>query len=512
MTQPTFLGIDVGTSSIKVITVGPAGQLLASASSPMTVSVPRPGWSEQDPEDWWNGTCLAIRSVLADIASPAVIGVGLSGQMHSLVALDEANRVIRPAILWNDVRTSAEAAFIRETVGNESLRRLTGNPALEGFTATKLLWMRENEPWLFDRLAHVLLAKDYIRFRLTGEIAIDPSDASGTLLFNVVDGSWSNEMCSLLGIDPGLLPPIVGSSEIAGTITSAAAAGTGLEKGIPVVGGGADNACAATGAGVVSPGDALVTVGTSGAVVAPINTPVTDPEMRIHSMCHAVPNTWYLMGVVLSAGAALDWWRRTSGGADFDDLVEETATVPPGSAGVTFLPYLTGERTPHADANARGVFFGIHGGVERAHMTRAVMEGVSFALKDSLTLMSALDVNPSEAVAVGGGASSPRWLQMLSDVLNLPLRTVGPSEGAPLGAAMLAAVGTGAFANVVEAGGAWLTDLALVEPIADVPGVPSAQDAYAVAYERYRALYPALRDTFAADAGAAGAIGARPQR
>ena len=309
-----FLGIDTGTSSIKAISVSPEGRLLASADSPITVSGPRPGWSEQNPEDWWNGTCSAVQTVLASIESPVVLGVGLSGQMHSLVALDRANRGIRPAILWNDVRTSAEAAFIRDTGGNQTLRRLTGNPALEGFTATKLLWMRENEPEQFDRLVHVLLAKDYIRFRLTGTFSTEPSDASGTLLFNVVDGSWSSEMCSLLGIDAGLLPQIGGSSEIAGSITSAAAAETGLAVGVPVVGGGADNACAATGAGVVSPGDTLVTVGTSGAVVSPVQTPVTDPEMRIHSMRHAVPNTWYLMGVVLSAGAALDWWRRTSGG------------------------------------------------------------------------------------------------------------------------------------------------------------------------------------------------------
>jgi xylulokinase len=356
--------------------------------------------------------------------------------------------------------------------------------------------MRENEPEQFDRLVHVLLAKDYIRFRLTGTISTEPSDASGTLLFDVADGSWSSEMCSSLGIDAGILPPIGGSSEIAGTITSAAAAETGLAVGIPVVGGGADNACAATGAGVMSPGDTLVTVGTSGAIVSPVQTLVTDPEMRIHSMRHVVPNTWYLMGVVLSAGAALDWWRRTSGGANFDDLIEEAARVQPGSAGVTFLPYLTGERTPHADANARGVFFGMHGGVERAHMTRAVMEGVSFALKDSLSLISALDVNSSGAVAVGGGAGSPTWLQMLSDVLELPIRTVGPSEGAPLGAAMLAAVGTGAFTGAVEAGGTWLTDLDSVEPVGSAPGAPGVQDAYAVAYERYRALYPALRDTF----------------
>ena len=495
MAQPIFLGIDVGTSSIKVVSVDPAGRLLASASSPMTVSVPRPGWSEQNPEDWWTGTCLAVRKVLADIDSPQVIGVGLSGQMHSLVALDKSDQVLRPAILWNDVRTGKEAAHVRETVGNESLRRLTGNPALEGFTATKLLWMRDNEPELYDRLAHMLLAKDYINFRLTGELATDPSDASGTLLYAVAEGSWSNEMCSLLDIDPGILPSIVGSSEITGSITSAAAADTGLPEGVPVVGGGADNACAATGAGVVSPGDALITVGTSGAVVAPTDRPVTDPEMRIHSMRHAVPNTWYLMGVVLSAGAALDWWRRTSGGDGFDELVADAAAVAPGAGGVTFLPYLTGERTPHADANARGVFFGMHGGVERAHMTRAVLEGVSFALKDSLSLMAALGVNPTEAVAVGGGASSPVWLQMLSDVLDLPLRTVGPSDGAPLGAAMLAAVGKGEYASAVEVGAEWLTDLDSVEPIANAPAV---RDSYAAAYERFRALYPALKDSFAA--------------
>jgi xylulokinase len=260
---------------------------------------------------------------------------------------------------------------------------------------------------------------------------------------------------------------------------------------VPVVGGGADNACAATGAGVVSSGDALVSVGTSGTVVAPIDSVVTDPEMRIHLMSHTVPNTWYLMGVVLSAGAALDWWRRASGNATFDDLTAEAATVSPGSSGVTFLPYLTGERTPHADANARGAFSGMHGGVERGHMTRAVMEGVSFALKDSFELITALGVNPNDAVAVGGGAGSPVWLQMLGDVFDLPLRTIGPSEGAPLGAAMLAAVGAGAFGDVGEAGREWLTDLSSVEPDA------AKRIAYDEAYGRYGSLYPALKDVFA---------------
>lgn len=491
MTQPAFIGIDVGTSSIKVIAVDPGGELIATASSPMTVAVPQPGWSEQNPQDWWSGTCSAIRSVLADIDSPQILGVGLSGQMHSLIAIDRSSEVIRPAILWNDVRTSAEAAFIREKIGNEALRRLTGNPSLEGFTATKILWMRANEPDLFDRISSLMLAKDYIRFRLTGELAVEPSDASGTLLFNVFNSTWSEEMCASLGIDKSLLPPIVGSSEIAGSITNIAATETGLAVGVPVVGGGADNACGAVGAGVVSAGDGLVSVGTSGTVVVPIDSPASDPEMRIHSMRHAVPDMWYLMGVVLSAGAALDWWRRSSGEASFNDLVEEASTVGAGSDGVTFLPYLTGERTPHADANARGVFFGMHGGTKRAHMTRAVMEGVSFALKDSVELMADLDARPSAAVAVGGGASSLEWLQMLSDVLNLPLRTVGPSEGAPLGAAMLAAVGAGEFPSVVEAGKEWLTGLVSVEPN------DSVKTAYGDAYGRYRALYPALKNMFA---------------
>jgi len=491
MTQAAFIGIDVGTSSIKVIAVDPSGKLLAVGSSPMTVDVQQPGWSEQNPEDWWTGTCSAIRQVLGSIDSPDVLGVGLSGQMHSLVPLDSSLEVVRPAILWNDVRSSAEAAFVRESVGNDSLRRLTGNPSLEGFTVTKLLWMMNNEPDLFDRTDHMLLAKDFIRFRLTGELGGDPSDASATLLFDIVGSKWSDEMCSLLDVEPAILSPIVESAQIAGSVTQAASSETGLKQGVPVVGGGADNACAAVGAGVVSAGDVLFSVGTSGTVVAPTISPVTDPGMRIHSMRHAVPDTWYLMGVVLSAGAALDWWRRSSGDSGFDALVAEAATTEAGAGGVTFLPYLTGERTPHADASARGVFFGMHGGTERAHMTRAVMEGVSFALRDSLELMNELGVNPAEAVAVGGGASSVTWLQMLSDIVDLPLRTVGPSEGAPLGAAMLAAVGAGEFGNVVDAGKAWLTDLSSVSPNGSVRG---ANDE---AYARYRELYPALKEMFA---------------
>ena len=491
MSQSAFIGIDVGTSSIKVIAVGPDGKLLASSSSPMTVDVKRPGWSEQSPEDWWRGTCSAIQSVLAVCDSPEILGIGLSGQMHSLVALDDAGQVIRPAILWNDVRSSAEAEYVRSVVGDQTLRRTVGNPALEGFTVTKLLWLKNNESGHYGRVSKILLAKDYVRYRLTGEMGIEPSDASGTLLFDVFENDWSDEVCSQLQIEKQVLPQIVGSDETVGYVTTSSAEQTGLKKGVPVVGGGADNACAATGSGAVSEGDVLFTIGTSGAVVAPISKPVTDPGMRIHSMRHTIPNTWYLMGVVLSAGAALDWWRRTSGAIQFDELVAEAATVEPGADGVTFLPYLTGERTPHADANARGVFFGMHGGTRCAHMTRAVMEGVSFALRDSLELMNKLHVVPGDAIAVGGGSTSPTWLQMLSDIVDLPLRTVGPAEGAPLGAAMLASVGTGHFASAKDAGGSWLYSESVVE------ANPKNRQTYDDAYARFRNLYPALQQMFA---------------
>ena len=494
MNQSAFIGIDVGTSSIKVIAVSPEGDLLASSSSPMAVEVQRPGWSEQTPEDWWRGTCSAIRSVLIECDNAEILGVALSGQMHSLVALDDSDRVIRPAILWNDVRSSAEAEYVRSVVGEQTLRRTVGNPSLEGFTVTKLLWLKNHEPDHYRRISRILLAKDYVRYRLTGEMGIEPSDASGTLLFDVFKNEWSEEICDLLGVDKRVLPRIVGSDEAVGHITSSAANETGLTKGVPVVGGGADNACAATGAGAVSEGDVLFTIGTSGAVVAPISRPVADPGMRIHSMRHAIPDTWYLMGVVLSAGAALDWWRRSSGTVQFDELVAEAAAVEPGAGGVTFLPYLTGERTPHADANARGVFFGMHGGTGRAHMTRAVMEGVSFAMRDSLELMNDLQVAPEDAIAVGGGATSPTWLQMLSDVVALPLRTVGPAEGAPLGAAMLASVGTGHFSSAKSAGDAWLHNESSVEPD------QRNRQAYDDAYSRYTDLYPALRQLFASSA------------
>lgn len=491
MAQEILIGIDVGTSSIKAVAVDPAGRLVSDASSPMKVAVERPGWSEQHPEDWWRGTCEVLREIIDSLDEPIVLGVGLSGQMHSLVALDETLTPVRPAILWNDVRNSEQVERVRNLVAADQLLALTGNPALEGFTATKLMWMRDNEPELFSKVRKFCLAKDYIRLLLTGELRVEPSDASGTLVFDVAGSKKSSEMFDLLDLGSELLPDLVGSSELAGIITPEASSQTGVPIGVPVVGGGADNACAAVGAGVTRQGTGLVSVGTSGTLVIPSDTAVADPGMSIHLMRNATPDNWYLMGVVLSAGAALNWWRTVSGESDFESLVADAAETEIGAGGVTFLPYLSGERTPHADANARGTFIGMNVGTTRGHMTRAVIEGVTFALKDSFDLMGTMGVVPDHATAVGGGANSEFWLQMMSDAFGLPLESVGPAEGAPLGAAMLAAVGADVFETVEDAASLWLTSEKRVEPDS------TATSLYAEEHSKYQELYADLKQTFA---------------
>ena len=490
-----YLGIDVGTTAVKALVVDERGAVVGEAESPLEVSVPKPGWAEQDPSGWWQGTVDAVRAACAAAGVRSVEAIGLSGQMHSSVLLDGSDTVLRPAILWNDVRTTAQCRFITETIGKTGLRRLVGNPALEGFTAPKLLWVRDEEPRLFDRARTVLLPKDYVRLLMTGEKATEPSDAAGTLLFDIRRGRWSDEMLAALHLDPAMLPSVLGSASATGRLSPAAAEALGLRSGTPIVGGGADNAAAAVGSGVVGQGAMQTSIGTSGAVVAPIGRPRVDPGMRIHSFNHAVPDTWYLMGVVLSAGAALAWFRRAQAGPEgtapaYDELIAEAAGTPPGADGLTFLPYLTGERTPHADSNARGVFAGLHAGHERGHMVRAVLEGVTFALRDSLELMRRLRVDAREAVAVGGGARSAAWRQMQADVLGVPVVTVGPSGGAPYGAAVLAATGSGGFTSVEEACRAWIRPLDRIEPD------PDAAESYGLAYERYRKLYPRLKRHF----------------
>ena len=495
-----YLGIDIGTTAVKALVVDEAGAVVGDAESPQELSVPQPGWAEQNPSDWWSGTIDAVRAACAQAGVSDVAAIGLSGQMHSSVLLDDSDDVLRPAILWNDVRTTAQCRYITDKVGDTGLRRMVGNPALEGFTSPKLLWVRDEEPRVFDQVRILLLPKDYIRLLMTGEKAMEPSDAAGTLLFDVVNSRWSEEMVNALELDASILPPVVGSASISGRLTSDAAGALGLRAGTPVVGGGADNAAASVGSGVVAESTMQTSIGTSGAVVAPIAQPRVDPGMRIHSFNHAVPNMWYLMGVVLSAGAALGWFRRVLSGADgvglsYEELIAEANDVPPGADGLTFLPYLTGERTPHADSNARGVFVGLHSGHERGHLVRAVLEGVTFALRDSLELMRDLGVDATESVAVGGGARSAIWRQIQADVLDVPVVTVGPSGGAPYGAAVLAAVASDNFDSVEEACRAWIRPLDRLEPRSEM------ENAYSHAYERYRSLYPRLKDHFAEFAG-----------
>jgi xylulokinase len=496
-----FLGVDVGTSGVKAILVAPSGDVAASVTTPLTLSTPRPGWAEQDPEAWWRAAVASIRHAVESAPGARVAGVGVSGQMHSSVFLDRAGEVIRPALLWCDGRTTAECREITERVGGEDrLRDLAANPALEGFTLPKVLWLRRHEPRAFARLATVLLAKDYVRYRLTGALATEPSDASATLMFDTARLRWSGEIMRAMELPTSLLPAVGGSAEVLGRVTAAAAGLTGLAEGTPVVGGGADNACGAAGVGVVAPGEAVASWGTSGTVLAPMARPHVDPGMRAHTFCHVVPGTWYLMGVVLSAGGAFAWHREqlarelaTAPNAHAR-LDEEAAAVAPGAEALTFLPYLQGERTPHRDASARGAFVGLTLAHTRAHMTRAVLEGVCFALRDSVSILRELGVAPAELLLTGGGARSAFLRRLQSEVYGLPVKTVNREEGPAYGAALLAAVGTGAFADLADAARATLERTRPERPS------PEAHGAYDRPYARFRALYPALRPVLAADA------------
>ena len=456
--KPALIGVDVGTTAVKAVAVDEMGRLLAEADVEQPISVPRPGWSEQHPEMWWSSTKSAVSALMGAVhrlpATVDVRAVGLSGQMHSSVFLDRSGAVIRPALLWNDVRTTEQCREMTTALGLNGLRRTVGNLALEGFTAPKLLWLRENEPASYDRIRTLLLAKDYIRYKLTGEFATEPSDAAGTLLFDVHRRRWSDEVLSTLDIPPDLLPTVVGSTEVSGAVTPSVALDLGLPPSTPVIGGGADNAAGAVGSGVVAPGRVQSSIGTSGALVTPVGRPRIDRQMRLHTFCHSVPDLWYLMGVVLSAGNSLRWLRDilTEGGqVSYDLLTKEAAAVSPGSDGLLFLPYLTGERTPHNDSNARGVFFGLHLGHTRAHLVRAVMEGVTFALRDSLELMRPMVETIPQVRAIGGGARSPLWRQMQADIFGTPVLSLGDATGPAYGAAIMAAVGIGMFDSIEQA-------------------------------------------------------------
>ncbi len=486
MAADLFLGLDIGTSSVKSILISIDGSPAAVASVPLSLDTPEPGWAEQDPEAWWAASRAAIRDVLAQRAATRVAAIGISGQMHSSVFLDKGGAVIRPALLWCDGRTTAECREIEARVGGETqLRDWVCNPALEGFTLPKVLWLRNQEPAAFKRLAIVLLAKDFVRLRLTGSVATEPSDASGTLMFDPARLRWSPEMLKAVELEASLLPTIGGSSEVLGRVTKDAAGLTGLMAGTPVVGGGADNACSAAGVGAITPGEAVSSWGTSGTVLAPTARPHVDPKLRAHTFCHVAPDVWYVIGVVLSAGGAFAWYRdqcaRELPEDHRDDLlVEEAATVSPGADGVTFLPYLQGERTPHRDASLRAAFTGLSLAHSRAHMTRAVLEGVCFALRDSLEILKELGLMPGHLLLTGGGAKSTFIRQLQADIFGLPVTTVNREEGGAYGAALLAAVGAGAFPDLKTAAQRTLTRQPLTPPN------PEIHSAYEPIYERFR--------------------------
>jgi xylulokinase len=469
----TLVGLDVGTSGVKALAVSESGEVLARAEVDYPLSMPRPGWSEQDPEDWWRAT----QQALDRLAARDVAGIGLSGQMHGLVVLDAAGEVVRPAILWNDQRTAAECEEIEARIGLERLIELTGNRALTGFTAPKLLWLRTHEPDAYARIARVMLPKDYVRLRLCGEHAIDAADASGTLLFDVARRRWSDEVLSALDIPREWLPDVLESPEVSG-LTS---------DGVPVAAGAGDQAAGALGVGVVEPGPVSVVLGTSGVVFAGLDAYRAEPRARVHVFCHAVPDAWHAMGVMLSAAGSLRWLRDTCApGAGFGDLVGEAESWEPGAEGLTFLPYLAGERTPHADPSARGAFTGLSVRHDRGALTRAVLEGVACGLRDCLDLVREVGAQPSVGRASGGGARSELWLRIVASALELPLERLAVEEGAAYGAALLGGVAGGVFADPVEAAAACVRPRGRVDP------VDEWVEPYRELRERFRALYPAL--------------------
>jgi xylulokinase len=490
-----LLGIDVSTTGSKALLLAEDGAVVGSATTDHPLATPRPGWSEQDPEHWWESTRRSIGEVLRQTGiSPAdVAAIGLTGQMHGLVLLDAGGRVLRPCILWNDQRTAEECAQITEQVGRERVLAITGNPVLPGFTAPKLAWVRRHEPELFRRAARVLLPKDYIRFRLTGAFVSDVSDASGTSLLDVGARAWSDEMLAALDIPRAWVPEVTESPVASATLSATGAEATGLRAGTPVVSGAGDNAAAAVGTGITRPGRVSVSLGTSGVVFAPLERYRPDPQGRLHAFCHAVPGRWHLMGVMLSAAGSLRWYRDAigggaDGGASFDALVEEAAGAPAGAEGLLFLPYLSGERTPHPDPDARGAFVGLSLRHGRAHLTRAVLEGVAFGLRDSLELMRELGLDAGQVRVAGGGARSALWRRILADVLGVEVVTTSATEGAALGAAVLAGAGAGVLPGL-EAATDSARELERVRPGTDAA-------VYADLYPRYRALYPALAPEF----------------
>ncbi|KAB8141017.1 xylulokinase [Chloroflexia bacterium SDU3-3] len=490
-----LLGLDIGTSGAKALLCDEGGAVLATAMAEYPLLTPQPLWSEQNPEEWWRGARAALAEVVRKAGVPAaqIVGLGLTGQMHGAVFLDAAGQVIRPALLWNDQRTAAECDEITQRVGAARLIEIAGNPALTGFQAPKILWLRNHEPQHYARLAQVLLPKDYIRLLLTGVSAADASDAAGTLLLDLARRDYSDEILAKLDIPRVWLPTVYEGPQVTGALLPEVAAELGLPAGLPVVAGGGDNAAAAVGTGVVRAGVVSSSIGTSGVLFAHSDAIALDPQGRLHSFCHAVPGQYHLMAVTLSAGGSLRWWRdllRAGGatvpsGLSYIDLENMAATTAPGAEGLLFLPYLTGERTPHLDPLARGAFVGLTARHTLAHMCRAVLEGVVYSLRDGLEIMRGLDVPITQIRATGGGGKSPIWRQMQADIYGAEVATLTAEEGPAYGAALLAGVGAGVFASVDDAVGRCVA----------VAGTTTPDSAAAAAYD---ATYAVYRDTYAA--------------
>ena len=498
-----LIGVDLGTSGTKTVLFDVDGNVMASKTIEYPLYQPQNGWAEQEPMDWWNATAATTKAVIEESGvDPADIkGVGLSGQMHGLVMLDKDGNVLRRSIIWCDQRTAKECEEITQRVGAERLIEITANPALTGFTASKILWVRNHEPELYARCAHILLPKDYVRYMLTGEFATEVSDASGMQLLDIPNRCWSDEVLEKLEIDKSLLAKVYESPEVTGVITAEAAALTGLKEGTPVVGGAGDNAAAAVGTGVVEDGKAFVTIGTSGVVFAHTSDISIDPKGRVHTFCCAVPGCWHVMGVTQGAGLSLKWFRdnfcmsemETAKGMGKDPyflMDQQAARVPVGSNKLLYLPYLMGERTPHLDPDCRGVFFGLSAIHTRFDMLRAVMEGVTFSQRDSVEVLREMGVTLHEMLACGGGGSSPLWRQMLADTFACDVKTVVSKEGPALGVAILAGVGAGIYPSVEEGCRRVVRTNPPQSPIKE--NIPE----YEKFYQMYRSLYPALKDSY----------------
>ena len=485
-----LVGIDIGTSGTKSALYDLDGNLIASETVEYPLYQPQNGYAEQDPEDWWQATVRTL-SVVTQKADGEIVGVGITGQMHSLVLLDTDNRVIRPAILWCDQRTASECREIEEKVGRERLIEITANPALTGFTASKLMWVKKHEKAFFDKCAHILLAKDYIRFKLTGEYATDVSDASGMQLLDVKKRKWSEEVCESLGIDMSKLARVYESPELTGRITSEAARVTGLPEGCAVAGGAGDNAAAAIGTGVYRSGQAFTTIGTSGVVFAPTNEPKIDPKGRIHTFCAATPDTWHVMGVTQAAGLSLNWFKNNlAKDLSYSEIDAGCENLPIGCDRLIYLPYLMGERTPILDSDARGVFFGLSAKHTELHMARAVIEGVSYSLYSCLEILREIGIDTEDMALCGGGGKSLFWRRMLCDIYGIPIKTMESGEGAALGAAILGGVASGVYSSVEEGCIRSVRAKNIIYPDSE------ANREYRKYYKIYSGLYPKLKQSF----------------